>query len=300
MKVLNLSEEKGNQSKVETNLNSSKDGGTRSILRLQKFCCIVQWILLITGLVISVPALCLSISNTLSRQPNQVIQEVSTSRLEYLTNQLNNNTLRLQDVIKLSSELEQLNQAIQGLNASLEQLINNSSLNCVLEKQLVSFQLEVDTTLESLMSNISELNSSLYSRIMEIDSQFEMFSNTVQGLLNKTTNQTLELQLDLYSGCKQHSTECVIDHTAVGIPPSSRACETATLDLEEVGYKNINIYCSIDNSGEETNPIVATLNIFGGEASCLCSIIAPSTAPTFSPPCTLVIQRCPNTLHHNP
>ena len=87
----------------------------------------------------------------------------------------------------------------------------------------------MDATLESLISNISELNSSLYSRIMEIDSQFETFSNTVQGLLNKTTNQTLKL--DLYSGCKQHSAECVIDHTAVGIPPSSGACETATLDL---------------------------------------------------------------------
>ena len=34
------------------------------------------------------------------------------------------------------------------------------------------------------------------------------------------------------------------------------------------GFRNVNVYCSIDNSVGEVNPVTATLNIYQGEVAC--------------------------------
>ena len=91
---------------------------------------------------------------------------------------------------------------------------------------------------------------------------------------------------------------CQINHNDIRTPPSSATCETPDVAVVETGYRNVNIYCSIDNSAGETNPVTSTLNIFSGEASCLCSLVV-LTAPIASPGCTLIIQRCPEIIQLN-
>ena len=75
-------------------------------------------------------------------------------------------------------------------------------------------------------------------------------------------------------------------------------CETPKVALVQEGFRNANVYCSVDNSGGETNLITSTLNIFSDEASCLCSLVA-LTALTSSPGCKLTIQSCPETIWLN-
>ena len=81
----------------------------------------------------------------------------------------------------------------------------------------------------------------------------------------------------------------------VGTPPASRVCETGVRDVDVPGFRNVNIFCNVDNRAGETNPITSTLNIYDGEASCLCSLVALTT-PFASPECRLTIQRCPDTI----
>ena len=151
-----------------------------------------------------------------------------------------------------------------------------------------------------LNNTVAELRTMLEQISAKHENRYENLNTRISSVEGSTLNVSgYSNELNLYSGCKENTAVCIIDHNQVGTPPSSRTCETATFDLEEEGYQNVNIYCSVDNTGEETNPIVATLNIFGGKASCLCSLIAPSSPPIYSPPCHLVIQRCPTTVRLN-
>ena len=102
-------------------------------------------------------------------------------------------------------------------------------------------------------------------------------------------------KLNLYMGCVETVSECVLDHTEVTVTPSSVSCDTPMRSLTIAGFINLDIYCSIDNTAGETNPIVASLNIFGGQIKCVCSLMALNN-PTGGAVCKLHVRRCPNTI----
>ena len=134
------------------------------------------------------------------------------------------------------------------------------------------------------LNSLQDLYRQLKHTVNEMDSRYR---SAIQ-----TPIQDWIMDLDLSDGCKYTTATYVINHNNVGTPPSSATCETGTEALEVPDFRTVHIYCSIDNSGGETNPIVTTLNVFSGEANCLCSLVALNT-PTRSIPCTLNIKRCP-------
>ena len=148
----------------------------------------------------------------------------------------------------------------------------------------------------------TELNNSLADLREELESQFERryreLNNTIYAVVNSVSPVSSNNELDLTTGCVQTEATCVINHLNVGTPPASALCETDTNDVDMPGFRNVNMFCNIDNSAGETNPVTSTLNIFNGEVSCLCNLIA-LTRPTASPECRLTIQRCPDRISLN-
>lgn len=163
---------------------------------------------------------------------------------------------------------------------------------------------ELNETVAEMRDDVAKL-SALVEQISAAHGQeLNTHMSTMERSVQNVSLGNYSSELDLYSECFENSASCVIDRNEVSTESSSyriHECETARLDLDrEDGLRNMNIYCSVDNSGEEKNPIIATLNIFGGEATCLCSLIAHNgTATTFSPPCMLTILRCPTTIKLN-
>ena len=110
-------------------------------------------------------------------------------------------------------------------------------------------------------------------------------------------NVDTNIKLYLYTGCNETISECTVNHTEVTAMPSSVTCDTPMRPLTMAGVTNTDIYCSIDNTLGETNPIVATLSIneFGGHIKCVCSLLALSN-PTGDVGCKLHVRRCPDTI----
>ena len=160
------------------------------------------------------------------------------------------------------------NATVSGGNAQVHEL-NDTIIQVkgLLEQVYISFE-----------DRYNALNASIVSAIQSAQN------------VNNATNE-----LDLYMGCYERVYECILDHTEAGTPPSSVSCETRPRPLEEANVTNTDIYCSIDNTAGETNPIVASLNIFGGQVKCVCSLIALST-PTAQVECKLHMRRCPDTI----
>ena len=221
-------------------------------------------IIFISSFILSASSFSLSVYNSLDKDDVILVTDAPTQSMQQTATN---------DVVSLT-QFEELNETVAEMRVMLTRMIFLSQF-------------------EELNETVAELKA-MQTGMISL-AQFEAMVAELRATLSSHSNE-----LNLYSGCIENTAFCTIDHNEVGIPPSSKTCETPTLDLEEEGFKNINIYCSVDNTGAETNPIVATLNIFGGEASCLCSLIAPSSPPIYSPPCKLVIQRCPSTLHLNP
>ena len=216
------------------------------------------------------------------------------------------------------------------LNVSLEQLIGdlaaqNVSAYMALNSLKILFQALNDTVENQLPHELSEavtglsgalnqaidtqqiqyqqLNATVATSLMNLFSQFQQVNKTAAELndilhelsVNVSNQGSTANVANLTAGCVQVVATCVINHNNVGTPPASAVCETGLQDVDVPGFRNINIYCYVDNSAGETNPLTSTLNIFNGEASCLCSLIALTT-PTASPECRMTIQRCPDTI----
>ena len=159
------------------------------------------------------------------------------------------------------------------------------------EEEGVSFA-EYNRTVTELRAELERLSS-------QHESRYQQLNNTIFSAVESVSTVSPGNRLDLTAGCLTDIVStCVINHNNAGTPPTSLTCETPEHPLEEDGFRNVNIYCSIDNGAGETNPITSTLNIFNGEVSCLCSLVA-LTAPTASPECRLTIKRCPDTISLN-
>ena len=164
----------------------------------------------------------------------------------------------------------------------------------------------IGTLAENTAQLIQEMNKSLLELKAALEQSYTFYERRYQQL-NSTVFSAVELvrtmtssnELDLNAGCLSDIVStCAINHNLAGTPPTSLTCETPEHPLEEDGFRNVNIYCSIDNSVGEVNPITSTLNIFNSEVSCLCSLVVLIT-PTGSPECRLTIQRCPDTVRLN-
>ena len=151
---------------------------------------------------------------------------------------------------------------------------------------------ELNDTIAELKAQIDQLYTSLEDRYNALNASVVSAVQSVETVV--PTNQ-----VDLYAGCVEDTAECIIDHSDVGSQlPGRASCDTLTLMLVLEGYTNTDMFCSIDNSVGETNPITSSLNIIGGGVSCLCSLVALAT-PIGDPVCKLQIRRCPNTIRLN-
>ena len=151
--------------------------------------------------------------------------------------------------------------------------------------------------------SFAELNSTVAELREELERQFEsryqQLNDTIFRVVESVGTVSPSNELDLTAGCPAPVISlCTIQRLNVGTPPASATCETDAEPLEVEGFRNVNIYCSVDNSGGETNPVTSTLNIYNGEVSCLCSLVA-LTAPTANIECRLNIRRCPETIRLN-
>ena len=189
--------------------------------------------------------------------------------------------------LKQPQQREEMLADIQELRATMDVFenrlmqIENSSLNLNLVQELNRSMSELKTALE-----------------LTHERQYQQLNNTIYAVVNSVSTVSPNNELDLTAGCVQTETICTLNHNDVGTPPASAVCETGAYDVDVPGFRNINMFCSVDNSAAETNPVTSTLNIFNGEVSCLCSLVALVT-PTASPECRLTIQRCPNTINLN-
>ena len=187
--------------------------------------------------------------------------------------------------LKQPQQREEILVDIQELRATMDMFenrliqIENSSLNLVQE----------------LNRSMSELKTALE---LTHERRYQQLNNTIYAVVNSVSTVSPSNELDLTAGCVQLERTCAINHANVGTPPASGVCETNTRDVDVPGFRNVNIFCNVDNSAGETNPVTSTLNIFNGEVSCLCSLIA-LTAATASPECRLTVQRCPSTISRN-
>ena len=191
-----------------------------------------------------------------------------------------------------------------SIYASVAKTDNDSKLKetkagdlAALNSLKVLFQALNDTVENQLPHELSKavsgLNGALNQAIDIQQIQYQQLNATVATSLMNLFNQVNIV--DLTAGCVQTEATCVINHNNVRTPPASGVCETDTRNVDVPGFRNVNMFCSIDNSAGEVNPVTSTLNIFNGEVSCLCSLIA-LTAPTASPECRLTIHRCPDTI----
>ena len=188
-----------------------------------------------------------------------------------------------------------------GNDQKSKQIQNISAHDVQVLENITEFQA---ATLKSLQNHYHELNNKmieLNNKViqMQTENNVQELNRSVTELkaaLESVRNESTNNELDLTAGCAATiSSTCIINHNNVGTPPTYLSCETPEHPLEEPGFRNVNIYCSIDNSVAELNPVTSTLNIFNGEVSCLCSLVA-LTEPTASPLCRLTVQRCPDTI----
>ena len=152
---------------------------------------------------------------------------------------------------------------------------------------------------QELNKSVSGLKAALELSSAIQEQHYQQLNATIFTVVESVRTVSPTNELDLTTGCGIPITAtCVINHNDVNTPPTSETCETSEEPLDVPGFRIVNIYCSVDNSAGETNPVTSTLNIFHGEASCLCSLVA-LTAPIASPNCKLTIQRCPDTIRLN-
>ena len=150
---------------------------------------------------------------------------------------------------------------------------------------------QLNATVMELEAMLNELSATHQQRYLEVN-------NTILAAIESVQSVSPTNELDLTFGCVDNVAECLINHEHAGTPPSSATCETSSLPVSVDGMSNVNIYCNVDNTVGEANPLVATLNINNGAITCICNIVA-TAIPTGDPSCKLHVRRCPNTIRLN-
>ena len=190
--------------------------------------------------------------------------------------------------LKQPQQREEILVDIQELRATMD----------MFENRLIQIENSSLDLVQELNRSVFELKAALEHSSITHERCYRQLNNTIYTVVDSVRTVSPTNELDLTAGCTQIQAACVINQNNVGTPPASAVCETDAQDMDVPGFRNVNIYCYVDNSAGETNPVTSTLNIFNGEVSCLCSLVALVT-PTASPECRLTIQRCPNTIRLN-
>ena len=151
---------------------------------------------------------------------------------------------------------------------------------------------------QELNNTIIQVNELLDQVYISFENRYNALNASIIPAIQSVQNVNAINELDLYMGCQETVFECILDHTEVGTMPSSVSCDTATHPLAMAGITNTDIYCSIDNTVGETNPIVATLDISRDQMKCVCSLVAVSS-PTGDAVCKLHVRGCPDTIQLN-
>ena len=248
-------------------------------------------------------------------------QAAALKSLQDLYQELNNKVIEVQMQIinTVTSDVEaQIRNLTESQAAALKSLqdlyqeLNNKVIEVQMqivdtassdvEAQIKNLTESQAAVLKSLQDLYQGLNNKVIEVQMENTIQVQVLNRSVSALkavVESGRTVSASNELDLTAGCPAPiGAQCPIQRLNVGTPPASAACETGPAPLEVDGFRNVNIYCSVDNSGGETNPVTSTLNIYNGEVSCLCNLVA-LTAPTADIVCTLNIQRCPETVRLN-
>ena len=192
---------------------------------------------------------------------------------------------------------------VGAFSLSVHNFLNNNSTSTTVvtpsaeppSETFVGIQEGTGVSSTKLNNSLADLREELES---QIESRYRQLNDTIYAVVDSMRTVSPSNELDLTAGCVQIETTCAINHNNVGTPPASEVCETDTYDVDVPGFRNINIFCNVDNRAGESNPVTSTLNIFNGQASCLCSLVALTPA-TASPECRLTIQRCPDTIRLN-
>ena len=266
----------------------------------------VLWIVLVLVVVLSTCALALSIYASVAKTDHDSKLKETNAQLERIATTIDNMSSLLLHISNTSTylALNSLQTLFQELNNTVE-----NQLPQELDETVTDLSVALNQAFITQQSHFQELNTSVSRSLLNLFGQFQQVNETTAELNNTLHELSINLsgqrsntnnyELDLTAGCTATITStCVLNHNNVGSPPTSLTCETPEHPLEEAGFRNVNIYCSVDNSVGEVNPVTSTLNIFSGEVSCLCSLVA-LTAPTASPQCILTIQRCPDTIMFN-
>ena len=168
---------------------------------------------------------------------------------------------------------------------------------------IVALRMSAEALSDNSSTSLNGKRSMLHSNGRELLGQMHaMLSdpyNTpkIMSIISAMPNVNTNIKY-VYTGCKETISECTVNHTEVTVMPSSVSCETPMCPLTTAGFINVDIYCSIDNTVGETNPIVASLKIFGGQVKCECSVVALNN-PTGNVGCKLHVRRCPDTIQLN-
>ena len=240
---------------MDLNQEREKTNPKQERSQRQQFESVILWIMVVLVMILSTCALALSIYASVAKTDNDSKLKETKAGDLAALNSLKILFQALNDTVENQLPHE-LSEAVIGLSGALNQAIDT---------QQIQYQ---------------QLNATVATSLMNLFNQVIMYNN---------------IMVDLTAGCVRTEATCVINHNNVGTPPSSALCETGPHDVDVPGFRNVNMFCSVDNSAGEVNPVTSTLNIFNGEVSCLCSLIA-LTAPTASPECRLTIERCPDTL----
>ena len=192
---------------------------------------------------------------------------------------------------------------VGAFSLSVYNFLNNNSTSTTVVTPSAEPPSETMFIQEGTGVSSTELNNSLADLREELESQFERryreLNNTIiHTVVHSVSTISPSNELDLTAGCNQIEAVCTINHNNVGTRPASGVCETDTHNVDVPGFRNVNMFCNVDNSAGEKNPVTSTLKIFNGKVSCLCSFVALTT-PTASPKCRLTIQRCPETIRLN-
>ena len=155
--------------------------------------------------------------------------------------------------LKQPQQREEILGDIQELRATVDMFdnrlmqIENSSLNLVQE----------------LNRSVSELKAALKQAIAR-ERHYQQLNNTVFIAIESVRNINPISELNLTDGCVQAETICNINHLNVGTPPASvvHVCETRTHAVDVPGFRNVNMFCNVDNSAGETNPITVNREYF--------------------------------------
>lgn len=171
---------------------------------------------------------------------------------------------------------------------------NQTVTLALLQEQLA----ESNMVINELRTNLSSVNENHQTNFEDLTRQLAVILNVPTTTENSTDTPnppSFNTSVNLYSQCKTRSFgTCMLEagNLVENAMPQFSSCETPVVSVNQPGMVNLDIHCGVANRLGERNPITASLNLYDGEVSCACYLVATQT-PLRDVECTLYITRCP-------